>query len=287
VLEPILQSLREVEGVQGAMVVDDAAAVVGYRAHPIYDDVSVLYQVARSVLTAVESVQLVQDDWDMLTAQFGEGKLLLRSLRTTQARRYILTVIADANLNLAFLGVALRVAAQKLVLELESPQASQSGPIPVTFASGSTGRFPAMDSMRAEQPRTGTAWGSAGSGTGVTGGSSAGSSARSSFAAGSGASVNSGAGTGYGVNPASATSATSADTGVMDAASSTFLSAATKALAASVGPMAKVFVKEAVRRVCGERPFSRADGPAVLAHLASTIDDTDDRAMFQRATRTL
>jgi hypothetical protein len=73
----------------------------------------------------------------------------------------------------------------------------------------------------------------------------------------------------------------------MDAASSTFLSACTKALAASVGPMAKVFVKEAVRKVCGERPFSRADGPAVLAHLATTIDDTDDRALFQRATRAL
>jgi hypothetical protein len=79
----------------------------------------------------------------------------------------------------------------------------------------------------------------------------------------------------------------SSDVGVSDTASSTFLSACTKALAASVGPMAKVFVKEAVRRVCGDRPFSRADGPALLAQLAATIDDTDDRAMFQRATRSL
>jgi hypothetical protein len=48
-----------------------------------------------------------------------------------------------------------------------------------------------------------------------------------------------------------------------------------------------VFVKEAVRKVCGGRPFSRADGPALIAHLAATIDDTDDRATFQRATRAL
>jgi hypothetical protein len=74
---------------------------------------------------------------------------------------------------------------------------------------------------------------------------------------------------------------------VVDSASSAFLSGCTKALAASVGPMAKVFVKEAVRKVCGERPFSRADGPAVLAQLTAAIDDTDDRATFQRATRTL
>jgi hypothetical protein len=51
--------------------------------------------------------------------------------------------------------------------------------------------------------------------------------------------------------------------------------------------MAKVFVKEAVRRVCGERPFSRADGPALVAQLAAAIDDSDDRASFQRATRAL
>lgn len=31
-LEPILQSLREVDGVQGAMIVDHAAAVVAHRA---------------------------------------------------------------------------------------------------------------------------------------------------------------------------------------------------------------------------------------------------------------
>src|ERR1041384_319768 len=117
-LEPILQSLREVEGVQGAMVVDGSATVIAHRAHAIYD-LSVLQQVARSVVNSVDSVQLIQDDWDTLTAHFGEGKLLLRSLRTTmnRPRRYVLAVIADATLNVAFLGVALRVAAAKLVAE--------------------------------------------------------------------------------------------------------------------------------------------------------------------------
>ena len=97
-LEPILQGLREVDGVQGAMIVDHTAAVVAHRAHAIYD-LAVLQQVARSVVNAADSVQLIQDDWDMLTAHFGEGKLLLRSLRTTAARprRYILAVIADAH----------------------------------------------------------------------------------------------------------------------------------------------------------------------------------------------
>lgn len=251
-LEPILQSLREVEGVQGAMLVDHTAAVVAHRAHTIYD-LSVLQQVARAVANSVDSVQLVQDDWDLMTAHFGDGKLLLRSLRTTggRPRRYVLAVIADSTLNVAFLGVALRVAATKLLAELEAAVPGPSSSVPGAIATGSSGsgRIPMVDQSRPELAKTGLSWSGATTGTGSGVGSS--------------------------------------DVGVTDPASSTFLSACTKALAASIGPMAKVFVKEAVRKVCGERPFSRADAPALLAHLAAGIEDTDDRALFQRATRTL
>jgi len=253
-LEPILQSLREVEGVQGAMVVDHSASVVAHRAHTIYD-LTVLQQVARSIVSSVDSVQLIQDDWEMLTAHFGDGKVLLRSLRVAGAkpRRYILAVIADATLNVAFLGVALRVAASKLLVELESgtPVATGStsltGSLASSMASG-TGRVAVSDQIpRPEVAKAGLSW--------------------------------SGSTTGSGVG--------SSDVVVIDGASSTFLSACTKALAASIGPMAKVFVKEGVRKVCGDRPFSRADGPALLAHLAAGIEDSDDRALFQRATRGL
>jgi predicted regulator of Ras-like GTPase activity (Roadblock/LC7/MglB family) len=248
-LEPILQSLRDVDGVQGAMIVDPTAAVVAHRAHTIYD-LSVLQQVARAVVSSVDSVQLIQDDWDVLTAHFGEGKLLLRSLRVTgsRPRRYVLAVIADATLNAAFLGVALRVAATKLLSELEAgPPPPSSGAIQSALASGSTGRVPLSEAPRPELAKTGLSWSGTGSGSGVG----------------------------------------SSDVGVTDPASSTFLSACTKALAASIGPMAKVFVKEAVRKVCGERPFSRTDGAALIAHLAAGIEDSDDRAVFQRATRAL
>jgi predicted regulator of Ras-like GTPase activity (Roadblock/LC7/MglB family) len=248
-LESILQSLREVDGVQGAMIVDQTAAVIAHRAHSIYD-LPVLQQVARSVVNSVDSVQLIQDDWETLTAHFGEGKLVLRSLRTaaTMPRRYVLAVIADSTLNVAFVGVALRVAAAKLIAELEaSPAAAHGSGVPVAIAGGGTGRNAAADPTRPELARTGLSW------SGVSSGSVAGAS----------------------------------DVGVSDSASSTFLSGCTKALAVSIGPMAKVFVKEGVRKVCGERAFSRADGPALIAHLAAVIDDTDDRAIFQRTTRAL
>ncbi len=256
-LEPILQSLREVDGVQGAMIVDAAAVVIAHRAHTIYD-LPVLQQVARSVVNSIDSVELIQDDWDVLTAHFGDGKLLLRSLRTAGGgtpRRYILAVIADATLNTAFLGVALRVAASKLLTELEAnPGGSQVAPLPApTTPSHVSGRIPLIEQSRPELARTGLSWSGVASASAVSAGSGVGTS----------------------------------DVTVADPASSTFLSACTKALAASVGPMAKVFVKEAVRKVCSDRPFSRADGPALIAHLAATIDDSDDRAAFQRATRAL
>lgn len=252
-LEPILQSLRDVEGVQGAMVVDAGGNVLAARAHSVYD-LSVLQQVARAVVGASDAVQLIQDDWDLLTGHFTEGKLLLRSLRVPGTkRRYLLVVIADATLNVAFLGVALRVAAGKLITLFEtSPETS--------FAAGSasvvppaSGRIPvplpAHEPSRPELARSGLSW----SGTGNL---------SSSSVAGSGVQI-------------------------ADQASAQFLSGATRALAANIGPVAKMLVKEAVRAVCGDRPFSRADGPALLAHLANGITNQNDRATFQKATRSL
>lgn len=246
-LEPILQSLREVEGVQGALIVDRAAAVVAQRVHSIYDP-QVLQQVARQVGAAVDSVQLLQDDWESLTAHYGDGKLLLRSLRVGGARpqRYVLAVIADSRLNVAFLGVALRVAATKLLSALEAgvPAAASSAP-PASFPGVAQVSARSLDA-RADGSRSNLSWSGVGSGS---------------------------------------ESGMSSDVGVSDSSSAAFLTACSKALALAVGPMAKVLVKEAVRKVCADRPFSRADAAALVAHLAAGIDDSDDRKTFERAAR--
>jgi hypothetical protein len=257
-IEPILQSLRDVEGVQGALIVDPSAAVLAHNAHAMYD-VAVLQQVARAVVNSVDSIQLVQDDWDMLNAHFGDGQLVLRSLRTAgdRPRRYVLAVIADASLNVAFLGVALRVASGKLMTELEGPSAASSSmSIPIAIAGG-TGRIAKSDLSGPEHARGQLSWSGSDTGTGVN-----------RFVGSGSASGNS-------------------EVIVTDPSSQAFLTTCTRALAASVGPMAKVFVKEAVREVCGDRPFAPPDGPALVAHLARLIDDPEDRATFVRATRTL
>ena len=254
-LEPILQNLRDVDGVQGAMVVDSAAAVVAYRAHAIYD-LPVLQQVARSVINTADSVQLIQDDWDLMTAHYSEGKLVLRNLRTSGAkpRRYVLAVIADGTLNVAFLGVAIRVAGAKLTAALEATPAAAPASVPAAQGTPSAGiRAVASDPSQPELARTGLAW------SGVSSGSTV---ARASVVA-------------------------TSDVGVADTASSAFLSACSRALAVNVGPMAKLLVKDAVRKVCPGRPFTRSDGPALLAQLVTAIDNPQDREIFQRATRAL
>jgi predicted regulator of Ras-like GTPase activity (Roadblock/LC7/MglB family) len=258
-LTQVLQSLRDVEGVQGAMIVDHAAAVVAHRAHTIYD-IPVLQQVARSVINAVESVQLIQDDWDVLTAHFGEGKLVLRNLRIPGAkpRRYVLTVIADPTLNVAFLGVALRVAAAKLLTALElPPEPAAVSATPSALLRGGSIRLSGSEVSGPVLERAGLAW----------------------------------SGTDHSVTASTSQVATSqvatSEVSVADAGSSAFLSACARALAVSMGPIAKRVVKDAVRKVCGERAFSRADAPALITRLSSGIEDGDDREAFLRATRVL
>lgn len=246
-LDSILQTLRDVEGVQGALVVDRTSTVVAQRAHAIYD-LQVLQQVARNVTAAVDSIQLVQDDWDVLTAHYGDGKLLLRNLRVGGAKphRYVLAVIADGRLNVAFLGVALRVAASKLIAELEAGPPTALGS--ASFTSAPARSASGADELRPEPVKSGMSWSSVGAGS---------------------------------------DSGVISDVSSLDAATQAFLKGCTKALAKAVGPMAKVFVKDAIRKLCGDRPFTRADVPALLAQLANGIDDDDDRKAFQRDTRAL
>jgi hypothetical protein len=68
-----------------------------------------------------------------------------------------------------------------------------------------------------------------------------------------------------------------------DQASSAYLTACARELARHVGPMAKIFVEEAVRRVCPDLPFSLAASRALADEVATKIDDEGDRQAFLAA----
>jgi predicted regulator of Ras-like GTPase activity (Roadblock/LC7/MglB family) len=124
-LEEVLHSLRAVDGVQAAMVVDHAGAILVHRP-PILPDPSRLQRLGRAMASSADAARLLQDDWELLVTDFGDRKLVLRSLPLggVRSRRCLLAVIGDAAMNLAFLGVALRVAASKLRTELEAVPAA-------------------------------------------------------------------------------------------------------------------------------------------------------------------
>jgi predicted regulator of Ras-like GTPase activity (Roadblock/LC7/MglB family) len=122
-VDGILQALHEVEGVQATLVVNGAGQLLAHRAHALYDR-GLLQAVSRTIVDAIDSLQLVHDDWEMLTASFADGKLLVRNLNAGRDRSGVavaLAVVADARINASFAGVAMRVAGQRLKSGVPAP----------------------------------------------------------------------------------------------------------------------------------------------------------------------
>jgi hypothetical protein len=240
-METILQSILDVAGVSAAVVFDAAGRLVCHRGHSVYDR-GLCEQLSGTLVKAVDTIQLQQEDWDSILAQYADGKLLLRNLGAGGGSAHVLAVIADATLNPSFATVAIRVAANKLRKALEGGSASQPG---ASAASGSSpppaAISPAPADSRPVLANTGVSWSKAGSSVGLS------------------------------------------RITVADPASGAFLSRCAKELAQHVGPMAKVYVEEAVRRVSPDAPFSLAAAGRLLEDLSGQIEDGDDRAQFRKA----
>lgn len=241
-MEAILQTLMELDGVTAALVFDSAGQLLGHRGRSVYDR-SLCEQFAADMVKTLDAIQLQQEDWETIAAQYQDGKLLLRRIGTAGDRTQVLAVIADGTLNPSFATVAIRVAAGKLKkLQSGGTASSLMGTPPPAAGSG-----PGSDSRPLSDSRPGLAH----SGTSWSGSSSVG----------------------------------LARVQVSDPASGAFLARCAKELAHFVGPMAKVFVEESVRRVSPDAPFSMAAAPPLVEDLAAQIEDPADRKRFQKAIR--
>lgn len=245
-MEMILQSILDVVGVGAAIIVDSTGSLVSHRGRSVYDR-TLCEQVGKTLIRAVDTIQLQQDDWSSVTAHYADGKILLRNLGTFAGKTHVLAVVADATLNPSFATVVIRVAAHKLARALEggSPSqvaaAGQTASIP-PMAPPATTPAPQAASSSPPLANSGVTWvGTPGSTAGLSGIS------------------------------------------ISDPASGSFLSRCVKELARHVGPMAKVYVTETVRRICPDAPFSLAAGAKVIEELAGQIEDADDREQFQKA----
>jgi predicted regulator of Ras-like GTPase activity (Roadblock/LC7/MglB family) len=295
-MQGILQAILDVTGVGAALVFDSSGSLVSHRGHAIYDQ-ALCEQLTSSLLKAIDALQLEQEDWESVSARYADGRLLLRNLGTAGGGTHVLAVAADATLNLSFATVAIRVAANKLRRALGVVAASVPSAAPPPAAASSTLLAGSSQFAGSSALPAGSSALPAGSSV-LSAGSSALPAGSSVMPAGSSVLP-----AGSSVLPASSRPADSRPAlagssslswsqtssigfsriAVADPASSTFLSRSAKELARHVGPMAKVYVEEAVRRVSPDAPFSVSLGAKFLDDLAGQIEDNDDRTRFRQA----
>jgi hypothetical protein len=194
------------------VVLDADGKVVAWRGRAAYDR-SACEHVGGEVTKAIESIQLQQEDWETISAQFAAGRILLRRVAPPGGVRHVLALVADSTLNASFATVALRVAASKVRAAVEG------GAAPPPPAGAQPGIFRAP--------------------------------------------------------PASPSGA--------DPASADFLARCATELARHVGPISRVYVQEAVRRVSPDAPFSLAAARPLVDDLSGQIEDPKDRAQFRKA----
>ena len=241
IMDTILQELLDLAGVGAAMVFDGTGHLAGHRGRAVYDR-ALCEQVSSTLVKAIDSIQLQQADWDSVTAQFADGKLILRNLGSQVGRAHTLAVVADATLNSSFATVAIRVAANKLrkaILEGGTAAPSTAAVAPAAAPAGA----PSASSSRLpgdSRPALGSS----------------------------------------GLSWSKVSSVGFSSVAVADPASSAFLTSCAKKLARHVGPIAKVYVEEAVRRVSPDVPFSLSASGRLVEELAGQIEDATDRAQF-------
>ena len=216
-IQKSLESLFELQGVRGAILLDDKGQLLRSKAHAIYDPDTLRF--AAQWVSKVIEIQ--QGEWASLQAQFSEGKLILRSVG-----RHCLCVVADNTTNIAFLNVAINVTAKKIA------QQAQVGAIQASASA------PAVASV--SDP-----------GLSVSGLSSSGLSASGSHVA-----------------------------VAMDGEVSAFVDRCIKALAKSVGPMAKVQVKEVIRALAKGGRLTREQLPQLARAIEERVP-AGDRDTFR------
>ena len=243
-MDAILQSLMDLAGVTAVLVFDSAGQLLGHRGHTVYDQ-ALCAQVSASLAKALDAVQLQQEDWETVTAQYADGKIVLRRVIAADQTN-VLAVVADGSLNASFATVALRVAAGKLKRVLEGGPASSSS-VGLGSSAGAA-KGPGASQPGASHPGD----------------------SRPNLA-------------NSGLSWSKISSVGLSRVSVADPASGAFLARVAKELALYVGPISKVYVEEAVRRVAPETPFSMAQSKPLVEDLAAQIEDTADRGKFQKA----
>ncbi len=300
-IDSVFKNLMEQPGIHASMVLNAAGQLIAHRGDALYDQ-ALLESVSASLSRALDSVDLLHADWDELQVQYGDGMLMLRDLGSLpQGGRATLAVVADTSLNRSFATVAMRVVVQKLKQALAG--GGDLSQLAATSSSSMLGELPAgaaasLTPGQAHQPPLGGASHNGFSHPAGTSGYNAAQPGGGSQLGGAPAPRldptnpfrgpnQSAVGSGLAWSGVENNRSSGLGVAVADDESLQLLSTVAKNMAPFVGPMAKVFVKEAVLRVCQDVPFSRERLPAVLKALESQIEDPSDCQQFRYSIRSV
>ncbi len=246
-MEAILRGILDVGGVSATLVADGSGRLACHVGRAIYDR-EVCEQLSALLVKTVDTVQIEQPDWDSIAAQYVDGKVLVRNLGEIAGQTYILAVVGEQTLSASFATVAIRVATIKLKKALAGGASSVSSVVETGISAA------AAPGVGAHAP--------AASSTTL---------AESKELSSSGLSWS---------KPSSSLSGS--DVAVADSASSDFLSRCIRELARHVGPISKVYVLEAIRRIAPDAPFAMTMRNKLVQELAARVREKG-RARFLKA----
>lgn len=262
-----LDALSSVDGINGVFLCSDQGDLVEFSASEIYDQETLL-QASSVVARATESISVQHDNCDNMVAHFKDGKLIM-----LRVDNHILCVITNAGTNMPFLNVAIKVAKKKLKRQFEKNENTMENSslpyqssIPSNFNNNSDMRTNSSIEQSNTQP-----------------------SMHSSFTPHNPTQNSSMKNSGFSSNSEllwsgmGASAMNSSAVAVADKNASQMLTKLSQALAEVVGPMAKVFVKEAVHKICTMEPFSMQHVKLVLKELEEQhVTDPDEIKTFRQ-----
>ncbi len=242
-----IDALNSVEGINGVFLCSDEGTLIEFSASAVYDE-ETLSQASSVVARATESISVQHDNCDTMIAHFKEGQLIMLKIDN-----HILCVITNAGANMPFLNVAIKVAKKKLMRRFDGNTSSMG--VSSSISGSSKSSLGMHSSFVPHNPKQASSMANSGfpsdsellwSGMGASG-------------------MNSSA------------------VSVADKNSSQMLTKLSQALAEIVGPMAKVFVKEAVYKICAMEPFSMQHLKMLLKELEEQhITEPDEIKKFRQ-----
>jgi predicted regulator of Ras-like GTPase activity (Roadblock/LC7/MglB family) len=127
-LFPILSTLRDVDGVQGAFVISDDGALIDLDMPAMFEP-SLFTEVGPRIVRLRETFASGGDEMDACVIRFSDFKLYIRAMQ-----RGFLCILSSVGVNMPALKMGVQLAQRRILSELGSPDGSPVSSPPSSLA---------------------------------------------------------------------------------------------------------------------------------------------------------